>query len=187
LPFKPQRKTSIFLHNWFQIGAQTSSCDKHNGSGNPPLPLLETKEYMMKDRTRTTLFVLALTGFLTTGSALAGNHDGDRGWHKGPHGAERMLAYLSNELNLSDEQSAEMLAILQQAEESRQVLHEKTMALMGPEICAQKAETEEAMLAILDANQAESFLQLQTEREERAQDRTGKRKGPIGPDCSDYE
>ncbi len=61
------------------------------------------------------------------------------------------------------------------------------MALMGPEICAQKAETEEAMLGILDADQAQQFLELQAQREERAQDRFGKRKGPMGPDCSEYE
>jgi Spy/CpxP family protein refolding chaperone len=142
---------------------------------------------MMKNRSKSMLFALALAGFLTTGGAVAGSHDSDRGWHQGPPGAERMLAHLSSELNLSNEQSAEMLVILQQAEESRQALHDKTMALMGPEICAQKAETEEAMLAILDADQAEQFLELQAQREERARDRSGKRKGPIGPDCLNDE
>ena len=141
----------------------------------------------MKNPSKSTLFLVALAAFLTTGGALAGGHESDRGWHQGPPGAERLLAHLSSELNLSNEQSAEMLVILQQAEEGRQALHEKTMALMGPEICAQKAETEEAMLAILDAEQAEQFLELQAQREERAQDRSGKRKGPFGPDCSDFE
>ena len=140
----------------------------------------------MKNRIRFALLGLALTGFLAAGSAAAGDHGGDRDWHKGPPGAERMLAHLSSELNLTDAQSVEMLAILQQAEESRQALHEKTMALMGPEICAQKAETEEAMLGILDADQAEMLLELQAQREERAQDRSGKHKGPLGPDCSEY-
>ncbi len=65
--------------------------------------------------------------------------------------------------------------------ETRQALHDRTMELMGAEICAQKAQSEEAILAILDAEQTELFLQMKEERQFRANDKTRTRKGRDGP------
>jgi hypothetical protein len=60
------------------------------------------------------------------------------------------------------------------------------MEIMGAEICAQKAQAEEAILAILDTEQAELFLQMKEDRQVRANGPTRSRKGHNGPDCSGY-
>ena len=92
---------------------------------------------------------------------------------------------VSDALNLSDEQTVAMLVILQRQAEQKAALHEQVMVLMGPEICAQRAETEDAILALLDAEQTELFLQAKEERKLKAeqQNRSGKRRGEL--DCSD--
>jgi len=141
----------------------------------------------MKNTTRLMLSVMTVAGLLVAGNALAGHPKEDRGWHKGPPSPEKQLAQINEALDLSDEQSAEMLAILQDAEKSREILHEQTMAIMGKEICAQKAQTEESILSVLDAEQAETFLQMKDQRAERAKGRrSGNRHGWGSPDCSDY-
>lgn len=141
----------------------------------------------MNNTAKLTLSVLAIAGFLTASNAIAGRYQEDRSWHKGPPSVEKQLAHISSALELNDEQSAEMLAILQDAEKSREALHEETMAIMGKEICAQKAQTDDAILSVLDAEQAEAFLQMKAERAERAKGRrSGTRHGWGGPDCSDF-
>jgi hypothetical protein len=60
------------------------------------------------------------------------------------------------------------------------------MEIMGAEICAQKARAEEAILAILDTEQAELFLQMKEDRPSRAHNRTRSRKDHDAPDCSEY-
>ena len=78
-----------------------------------------------------------------------------------------------------------MLVILQRQAEQKADMHEQMVALMGPEICAQRAETEDAILAILNAEQTELFLQAKEERKLKAeqQNRSGRRRGEL--DCSD--
>ena len=144
------------------------------------------KEYMMKTKTNIAISILAISSLLAAGNVFAKHPKSDRNGHQGPPGVEEQLARISRSLELSDAQSVEMLVILQQADMNRTALHEQSMEIMGAEICAQKAQTEEEILSILDAEQAESFMQLKAEREERAQGRSHSRKGRGGPDCSQY-
>lgn len=129
---------------------------------------------------------LAITSLLMTGGAIAQNQKGERDWHKGPPSVEEKLARISEALDLSDEQSLEMLAVLQQQENHRQAMHDRTMELMGEEICAQRAQSETSILAILDDDQAELFLKMKEERKARAGDRKRSRKGQEPLDCSEY-
>lgn len=139
----------------------------------------------MKTFARISISIIAISSLLAAGSALAKHPKGDRDGHKGPPTAEEQLARISGRLELSDEQSAEMLVILQQAETTRRSLHEQSMEIMGAEICAQKAQTEEAILSVLDAEQTESFVQMKADREERRHSKNHSRKGRGGPDCAE--
>ena len=114
----------------------------------------------MNTRLSKTVSILAIASLLTAGSVLAQNRQSDNDWQKGPPTAEEKLARISAALNLSGDQSQEMLRVLQEQAEKGAALHEQTMMIMGPEICAQRAENEEAILAILDADQTELFLQM---------------------------
>jgi len=136
---------------------------------------------------KTTASVIALASLLAASSAFAKPPNGDRDWQKGPPSVEEKLARISGALDLSDEQSAEMLALLQQQEKNRQDLHDRTMAIMGAEICAQKALAEEEILSILDTDQAELFLQMKADRQARGGDRNRSRKGRGDLDCTEFE
>ena len=139
----------------------------------------------MNTRLSKTVSILAIASLLTAGSVLAQNWQSDKDWHKGPPTAEEKLARISAALNLSSVQSQEMLRLLQEEGEQRAALHEQTMMLMGPEICAQRADHEEAMLAILDQEQTELFLQMKEQRQAnatRSQSRNAKRKGELNCD-----
>jgi len=140
----------------------------------------------MKKFLQPTLVLLVAASLFTAQSAIAEPHRDDRGRHKGPPSVEEMLARISESLDLSDEQSAEMLVILQQQEQDRKALHEQTMAIMGAEICAQNAEAEEAIISILDPQQTELFLQMKEQRQARADGRNHHWKGKDLPDCSEY-
>jgi hypothetical protein len=140
----------------------------------------------MNTRLNKSFLTLVALGLLITGPALAQDRDRDRDGRRGPPSAETMLAQLSDHLNLSNEQSVDMLVVLQEQAAERAALHEQTMQLLGPEICAQKASDEAEILEILTANQAEQFLQMQEERQARAAERNRSR-GGNRPDCSTYE
>ena len=145
----------------------------------------------MKNRLSSAVSALAIVSLLTAGSALADNQQRNKemvgDWQKGPPSVETKLARISYALDLSDEQSAQMLTILQEQERQRAALHEQTMALLGPEICAERAETEAAILSILDAEQAALYDELRQNRQERGDkgNRKGKRNGAL--DCADFE
>jgi hypothetical protein len=145
----------------------------------------------MKTFLKPIVSILAAASLLAAGSAFAQQQQqpqhGARDWQKGPPSVEEKLARLSAMLDLSDEQSAEMLAVLQIQESNRQALQERTMEIMGAEICTQKAQAEEAILAILNTDQAELFLQMQEDRQIRPNSRTRSRKGHDPLDCSGYE
>ncbi len=128
---------------------------------------------------------LAVLGFMTAGTAVAQNSDNGRDWRQGPPSVEDMLARMSDALNLSDQQSVDLLVVLQQHAAERVRLHEETMALMGPEICEQRASAEEDILAILTPDQAEQFMAMKRERKANATERNRGRT-PRGPDCPDY-
>lgn len=139
----------------------------------------------MNTRLSKAISIAAVISLLAAGSVLAQEQKRDRDWQKGPPSVEEKLARISDALNLSDEQSVAMLVILQRQAEQKADMHEQMMALMGPEICAQRAETEDAILAILNAEQTELFLQAKEERKLKAeqQNRSGRRRGEL--DCSD--
>ena len=136
----------------------------------------------MKTRLAKTVSILAVVSLLAAGSAFAEKQYGGRDWQKGPPSVEERLARISAALDLSDEQSLEMLAILQEQEEQKAALHEQMMELMGPEICAQQAETEAAILGILTDDQAELWLQHREDHQNKP--RRKNRGGNTGLDCS---
>ena len=137
----------------------------------------------MNTRLARTASILAVVSLLAAGSAFAEKQHGGRDWQKGPPSVEERLARISAALDLSYEQSQDMLAILQEQEENRAALHEQMMELMGPEICAQKAQTEEDILGILTAEQTELYLQIREDRQ--GQSRKKGRGGNAELDCSD--
>lgn len=140
----------------------------------------------MKTQLKKSALTLIALSVLLTGSAIAQNRDQERDFRKGPPSAEAILARLSESLDLNNEQSAAMLVVLQEQAAERTALHEQTMQLLGPEICAQQAATEEAILAILTPDQAEEFLQMKEARQAKASQRDRGR-GRNHPDCSEYE
>jgi hypothetical protein len=144
------------------------------------------KEKMMNKHLSKMVSILAVVSLLSAGSTLAQNQRGDTEvWQKGPPTAEEKLAQISAALNLSGNQSQEMLRLLQEQGEQGAALHEQTMMLMGPEICAQRAENEEAILAILDAEQTELFLQTKEQRKQANTKRKGRRGNGMGElDCA---
>jgi len=129
---------------------------------------------------------LSVICLLASGSALAQNPDPDRDWKRPPPSPEAKLARLSEHLDLSNEQSSALLVVLQQNAEDRAALHDETMAIMGPEICAQRAVAEDAILAILTEEQALQLQQMKEEHRSKANER-GHSRGPSRPDCSGFD
>lgn len=129
---------------------------------------------------------LCVICLLASGSALAQNPDPDRDWKRPPPSPEARLARLSERLDLSNEQSSALLVVLQQNAEDRAALHDETMAIMGPEICAQRAESEEDLLAILTEEQALLLQQMKEEQQGKAHGR-GHSRGQTRPDCSGFD
>lgn len=114
--------------------------------------------------------ILALTTLMFAASAMAEPARGKglrAEWHHGPPGAEQQLARLDQALELSDEQAAELLSVLQAADAERQALHERVMAQFRPEICALMLETDAEVIAVLTPEQAEAFQQMKEERRQR--------------------
>jgi len=129
---------------------------------------------------------LITCSLLLASGAYAWNPDrrGEAPERHGPPTAEAQLARLADQLRLNDEQSAQMLQVLQDAQADRQQIHDRMMEQMGPELCAAQQNTEKNILAILTPEQAELFAQLQEERQTRLQNRRGG--GPTPPDCTSY-
>ena len=131
---------------------------------------------------------LILAGLLTTSTALAQaqradpSRSPDRPWHHEPRGAEQQLAHLDLALGLTDEQSLQLLEVLQLAEAEREALHARAMESFQPEICALRRNTEADIFAILTPEQAETLRLLQQERAGRREHRHG-----FMPDCPDED
>lgn len=144
----------------------------------------------MKNHLFTSPAILSLGALMFAASAMAepprGNGPGGE-WHHGPPGAEQQLSRLDQALDLSDEQSAELLAVLQAAEAGRQALHERVMAELRPEICTLMQDTDADILAVLTPEQAATWQQM---KEERRQRQNGGQDGGRGHrfgdlDCAD--
>ena len=125
----------------------------------------------------------ALAALLPAAAALAQAERTEHFWHHGPPGAERQLAHLDRALELTDEQSLQLLEVLQVAEAERAALHERIMESLHPDLCALKQSTEEEILAILTPEQAETFQQLHEERANRHEERHAGRHGRPALDC----
>ena len=127
---------------------------------------------------------LAIISLLAAGSALAQNKQGgQRDWQKGPPSVEEKLARISAALDLDEQQAREMLVVLQNHEADRVALHERTMEIMGPEICAQKLDHEQAVLDILTPEQTEIFLEMNEQRRTKADRKRGGDNGRQKLDC----
>ena len=118
-------------------------------------------------------------------TAMAQPWQGQGAGMAGYHGPAKMLARLSETLDLDEAQTAELLAVLQQAEADRQALHDAIMAQFGDAICAQRDQTESDILAILTPEQAEQFLAFKDRADDRGKGKRGRGKGVGGNlDCS---
>lgn len=137
----------------------------------------------MNRKTAIFSLALALAGILMTATAMAEHpRPGMDDHHFGRHGAENHLARLAESLNLTDEQSAEVLTVLQAAEEERRALHKQVMDEIGPQLCAQRQATHDQILAILTPEQADQFEQMMDEHDSRSSGR-GPRGGMMDYDC----
>jgi Spy/CpxP family protein refolding chaperone len=106
-------------------------------------------------------------------TVFAGHPKDEGGKRHGPMDAEHQLARLDKTLDLSDEQSAELLPVLQAAQAEREALHERFMAEFKPELCAHMQATHEEILTVLTADQATQFDELMAERKGRWSGRGG--------------
>ena len=141
----------------------------------------------MKPRFSFTITAVLAAALAFSASAMAGHprHQGNPGFFGAPPSTAEKLARLTEALGLTDAQQVEMLEVLQANEQRRQELRERTMNLMGAEICQGRADGEAAILAVLDDEQAARFL---AKKEERGANDSGKRRrGESRPDCSQYQ
>lgn len=111
---------------------------------------------------------LMLAGVLAAASALAGQPKSEGGFHHGRHSAENHAARLAESLDLSDEQAAEVLIVLEAAEEERRGLHQRLMEQIEPELCAQREATHAEILAVLTPEQAAEFEEMIAEHRNRS-------------------
>jgi Spy/CpxP family protein refolding chaperone len=135
----------------------------------------------MNQRTSRISLVIAAAALLTAGGTLAGSPDRQGSWRMGPPGAEQQLARLSQELDLTPDQSRQMLQLLQAAEDEHEALRARFFEQAGPELCAIRQSTEAEIVALLTPEQAEQFQLLREEGALR-RDRHRNRAGDF-PDC----
>ena len=139
----------------------------------------------MKNRIPKIPVILAAAALMTAGGAFAGPPDHDGSWRMGPPGPEQRLARLAQGLDLSPEQSRQMLEILQGAEADHQAVRTRFIEEAGPELCAIRRNTEADILALLTPEQAAQFQEQQQEGQGRgARQRQG---AGAGLDCSAYD
>ena len=127
---------------------------------------------------------LTLAALFAAGAALAQAERPDREWHHGPPGAVQQLAHLEQALDLTDDQSLQLLEVLQAAEAEREALHTRAMESFQPEVCALRERTQAEIMAILTPEQAATLEQL---KQERAGRREGGRRSAPKLDCPDLD
>jgi len=142
----------------------------------------------MKTLSTRTRLALAATLLLVAASATArqdGGPRGDRGGHRGPPDAEMRVAKMTRMLDLSDEQSTRLLAVMQEVDQERDVLHERVMEQMKPEFCDLQLRTEAEISNILTPEQ---LVLMEEKKEARADKGKGRsRRGMDRLDCSEFE
>ena len=112
-------------------------------------------------------WVLALLIALLPASVLQAQSN--QAWHHGPPNAETRVARLTTALDLSDEQSAELLAFFQNMDQERLALREQMIQEMAPQICAHRADTETELARILTQEQLALMEELKANRQQRGQ------------------
>jgi len=112
--------------------------------------------------------LVLLSGLLALGSVMAGPPDHDPMWRAGPPSPEQHLARLSQELDLNQEQSQQMLRVLQDAQADHDALRARMHEQFQPELCALRQDTQAGILEILTPEQGELFLELQEQNQSRA-------------------
>jgi len=140
----------------------------------------------MKTWTNRSLIALAAALLLVTASAVArqdGPPRGDRGGHRGPPDAEMLVARMTEMLDLTDEQSAQLLVVMQEVDQERDALQEQVMAQMKPEFCELQLRTDAEISTILTPEQLALYEEKKAARAEKGRGRQG-----LGKlDCSEYE
>ena len=135
------------------------------------------------------LLVLALLVVLLPASLLQAQNN--QNWQNGPPDAETRVARLTAALDLSDEQSVELLAFFQALDQERLALHEQMVQEMAPQICALRADSEAELARVLSPEQLVWLEEMKADRQQGRQGRQGNRRnrpdwqGIPNIDCSD--
>ncbi len=109
----------------------------------------------------------------------------DQGWRQGPPDAEMRVARLTRALELSDEQSLELLKVFQAIDAERQALRQQATLQMTPQICELQLETVAEINRILDEDQ---MARLEDFRAKQKPARAhGSQRRPQLEDCSNFE
>jgi Spy/CpxP family protein refolding chaperone len=108
------------------------------------------------------LLLMAVVGFSQHGGQQGPPPPGGQGFHGGPGGRDGLLGHLSRELNLTDEQKAQIKKISESAEESTRGLREQMRTLHESQPDPLNAGTfDEA--AVRAAAQARANIQVELE------------------------
>jgi len=130
-------------------------------------------------------YSIALALSLLAGPACAGDNESRGGPHdRGGPNMEKRMQHLSEELDLSDEQSKELQAVMEVAALEREAVREKFEEQIKPELCAIHLSTMEQVREILTEEQA-AELESRMERWASADGHGGRSrgKGPMLRDC----
>ena len=139
------------------------------------------------------IFIITIAALLFAASASAQNgqgnngiraHGSDRVEHHRPADAETRVAHLTRVLDLSDDQSAALLEILQSVDQERRALHEQAFQQIEPEICALQQNVKTEIENILTEEQ---LAVLEARKNNREGDRFGRSWRGMHMDCSAYE
>jgi hypothetical protein len=126
----------------------------------------------------TRYLVVFLSSLLLASNAIAADNKADqyKRHDRGGPDIEKRIERLGEELQLTDEQSDELVVVLEASTAEREALREKYEAQMLPEFCALHAATMVQVRDILSAEQAD---QLENKLERWASE-GDPRKGPRG-------
>lgn len=107
----------------------------------------------------------------------------DQAFHHGPPDAEMRVAHLTRALDLSNEQSVELLEVFQAVDEERQALRRQVLLQIKPQLCELQLATEAEISRILDEDQLAELEDIKA----RHENTRGGRRRTHDLDCSDFE
>jgi Spy/CpxP family protein refolding chaperone len=135
---------------------------------------------ILSTQSRIAILAALLLVALSATARQDGETRGGRSGHRGPPDAEMRVAKMTQKLNLNDEQSAQLLAVMQANEAEKKALKDQVMEQLEPEFCDLKFRTEAEIAGILTDQQ---LVQLEEDKAKAEERRGGKKK----LDCSAYE